>query len=106
MTSNTTFQLLEGMLDTLTSEDLLKLEEYIRSRKSQVCRLLNLPPEIRNKIYGLVLCDTSHAKMLYSRKVYGLFATCHQLRTEYSSVSFSPQSWHAEVLVADEQERA
>ena len=108
MTSETNLQLIETLIDALRSEELEELEERIRNRKNQVCRLSSLPAELRNRIYDFVILNEYPAQdhgPSYTQKAPELLLACRQMRVEFSSIYYSERIWHAEVLMLDEHNR-
>ena len=95
--TNTKLRLLRALVYTLTSSELVELEDHIQARKNHVCRLLNLPPELRNRIYDLV-ADGGHAEDRHVIRYSSLLATCQMLRTEFSGIYFNEQYWRIEVF--------
>ena len=54
----------------------------------QACKLLNLPPELRNRIYELVVGENVFSKIGRSYSVPPLLSTGRQIRSEASSVYY------------------
>lgn len=68
----------------------LAAEEGLEYQHSTESRLLNLAPELRNRIYYYAALNAveDHAT-LYTRGAPGLLAVCRQIRREFSSLYYS-----------------
>ncbi|KAF7192845.1 hypothetical protein HII31_05828 [Pseudocercospora fuligena] len=53
-----------------------------------ICRLLDLAPELRNKIYRYVVCEDENIEVTKDTREPGLLATCRQIRAEARSIWF------------------
>lgn len=56
--------------------------------RGDICRLLDLAPELRNRIYRYVVCEDEPIEVTEDTREPGLLSTCRQIRAEARSIWF------------------
>ena len=85
MASQSALDQIFALAEALPVADQLELDRRLRYQRTSKCRLLSLPPELRNRIWYLAALDALRT-YLRCGKQFPLQVICYQIRNEFSSI--------------------
>lgn len=90
--------LVKHVLETMTGSELKRVKEHVFLRRNKLsCRFLELPPELRNRIYRL--CITPDVVEAHARRGQAptLLKINHQISSEFEGLYYSMEFMNAEL---------
>ncbi|KAK3699791.1 hypothetical protein LTR37_016300 [Vermiconidia calcicola] len=98
MATASKMQAAEDLMKSMTPTELKQVMQYAsRLRNSQACRLLELPPELRNRIYRLAIRPEAVENHALKGKAPALLKVNRQVSSEFIGLYYSPEFMEAKL---------